>query len=98
MLIAFECRNLSKLDFYEKARVLYNKVFDAAGLETPSNKVLHLGRTFGMNRAKERNSPRDDATQMSGHGGKYEVQKLILVKPQNLPCWLCLDLTIHNPG
>ena len=75
MLIAFERCNVKKLDFYEKARVLCNKAFDGAGLEKPSNEVLHLGRTLGMNRAKEINASRDDATQMPGDECKDEAEK-----------------------
>ena len=56
MLIAFECCNMKKLDFYEKARCLHNKVFDDVDLENPSSKVLHLARTLGMNQDKERNA------------------------------------------
>ena len=80
--IAFECSNMTKKEFYEKARILCNKVFAMAGLEKPSKKVLHLGRVLGLNRAIERKAPREDATQMSGHEAnvKDEADKSYFTK------------------
>ena len=55
--IAFECHNMKKKEFYEKARVLCNNVLAIAGLEKHSKKVLHLGRVLELNRAIERKAP-----------------------------------------
>ena len=67
---------MRKLDFYEKARLLCDKAFAIVGLKKPANNVLHLGRTLGVNRAKEHGAPRDDVAQTSGHEGKDEAEKV----------------------
>ena len=50
-------------------------MFEHCNVDMPGGKVLHLGRTLGMNYAKDNDVDRPDAHSMTGHKtGDYNAQ------------------------
>ena len=58
-----------------KINRIHHKLFDHCNVDVPGGKVLHLGRTLGMNHAKDNDVDRPDAHSMTGHRtGDYNTQ------------------------
>ena len=52
---------------HRKINRIHHKIFTHCNIGMPDGKVLHIGRTIGMNYAKYNEVPQDDIFCMTGH-------------------------------